>query len=145
MASTTSAYEYAHSLETDVPAAAIWSLYEDVTTWPLWDAQAELITRDGPFVTGTTGTMKFSGQDPLSSTLSRVEPLREFVDETAVGEIVVRVSHRLEPLDFGRLRVTYAAEIEGPEHEARQLGPMITADFPETINALIRLARERSA
>lgn len=57
-----------------------------------------------------------------------VEPLREFVDETPVGEIVVRVSHRLEPLPNGRLRITYAAEIDGPEGQAQEIGPMITAD-----------------
>jgi hypothetical protein len=61
---------------------AIWALYEDVTTWPSWDAEAELITRDGPFQTGTTGTMKFVGQEPMAYRLKKVDPLREFVDET---------------------------------------------------------------
>jgi hypothetical protein len=109
-----------HAVEADVTARAIWSLYDDVATWPNWDAQAELVTRDGPFVTGTTGTMKFAGQPPLHYRLRRVEPLREFVDETPVGALVVRVSHLLEPLPSGRLRITYAAEIDGPEDQARR-------------------------
>jgi Polyketide cyclase / dehydrase and lipid transport len=138
-------FTYTHTVEADVPAEAIWSLYDDVTTWPSWDAQAELVTRDGPFVTGTTGTMKFSGQQPLDYRLTRVEPLREFVDETPVGPLVVRVSHLLEPLASGRLRITYAAEIDGPEDQAQRIGPMITADFPDTIASLIGLAMERSS
>ncbi len=138
-----SRYSYTHTVEADVSAEAIWSLYEDVTTWPTWDAQAELVTRDGPFAAGTTGTMKFAGQEPLHYRLARVEPLREFVDETPVGELVVRVSHVLEPLPSGRLRITYAAEIDGPEEQAREVGPLITADFPDTIESLVARAQGR--
>jgi Polyketide cyclase / dehydrase and lipid transport len=138
-----SSYSYTHTVEADVSPEAVWSLYEDVSTWPSWDAQAELITRDGPFATGTTGTMKFAGQDPLHYRLTKVEPLREFVDETPVGELVVRVSHLLEPLPSGRLRLTYTAEIDGPEDQAQQVGPMITADFPATVASLIAHARRQ--
>ncbi len=97
----TSSYTYTHSVETDVGPEAIWALYEDVTTWPSWDSQAERVIRDGPFQTGTTGTMKFVGQEPLAYRLAKVETPREFVDETPVGPLVVRVSHLLEPVDCG--------------------------------------------
>jgi hypothetical protein len=107
--------------------------------------QAERITRDGPFQPGTTGTMKFIGQEPLAYRLVKVEPQREFVDETPVGPLVVRVSHVLDPLPDGGSRITYSAEIEGPEDEAQQVGPMITADFPQTMASLIALAKERSS
>jgi hypothetical protein len=140
-----SSYTYTHTVEADVSAEAIWSLYDDVTTWPAWDEQAELVTRDGPFATGATGTMKFVGQDPLHYRLAKVEPQREFVDETPVGPLNVRVSHLLEPLASGRLRITYSAQIDGPEDQAQEIGPMITGDFPETIASLIALAKERSS
>jgi hypothetical protein len=133
-------YSYSHSVETDVPARAIWALYEDVSTWPRWDEQAETITRDGPFAAGTAGTMKFRGQDPLAYRLIKVDPGREFVDETPVGDLVIRVSHLLDPLPGGRLKITYAAAIDGPADQARQVGPLITADFPQTIASLIALA-----
>jgi hypothetical protein len=129
-------YSYTHSIEADVAVDA------DVSTWPSWDAEAELITRDGPFAAGTAGTMKFKGQEPLPYRLVKVEPRREFVDETPVGDIVVRVSHLLEPLPLGRLRLTYSAEVDGPQ--AEEVGPMITQDFPDTMGSLVALARERS-
>jgi Polyketide cyclase / dehydrase and lipid transport len=141
----TISYTYTHNVETDVPPEAIWALYEDVTTWPSWDAQAERITRDGPFQAGTTGTMKFVGQEPLAYRLTKVEPLREFVDETPVGPLVVRVSHLIKPLPDGGSRITYSAEIDGPEDQAQQVGPMITGDFPDTMASLVALARERSS
>jgi hypothetical protein len=138
------AFTYSHSVATDVPAEAIWSLYEDVATWPSWDAEAERVTRDGPFQTGATGTMKFVGQEPLHYRLAKVEPLREFVDETPVGDLVVRVSHLLEPQDDGALRLTYSVQIDGPADQAQEIGPMITADFPHTMASLIAMARQRA-
>jgi hypothetical protein len=137
-------YQYTHTVETTVPARRIWALYDDVSTWPQWDEQAESVTRDGPFAAGSTGTMKFRGQDPLPYRLVTVEPEREFTDETPVGDLVVRVSHRLEPLPGDRLRITYSAEVDGPAEQARQAGPMITADFPQTMAALIALADQHN-
>jgi hypothetical protein len=58
-------FSYTYSVQAAVSPAAVWSLYDDVRTWPAWDDQAEAVTRDGPFATGSTGTMKFRGQDPL--------------------------------------------------------------------------------
>src|SRR5215212_487877 len=140
----TSAFTCTHAVEGDVSAEAIWALYEDATTWPLWDAAAKWVTRDGPFEAGTTGAMKFRGQEPLCYRLAAVERGREFVDETPVGALLVRVSHRLEPLASGRLAITYTAEIDGPEEQAKEIGPLITADFPDTIASLVALAKERS-
>jgi Polyketide cyclase / dehydrase and lipid transport len=142
---TSSTYAYAHTIEADVTAAAVWALYDDVTTWPRWDAQAELVVRDGPFATGTTGTMTFSGQEPLRYRLTHVQPLREFVDETPVGDVVVRVSHLLEPLASGRLRLTYSVAIDGPADQTELVGPAITADFPETMASLVALAKKQSS
>jgi hypothetical protein len=140
MTNSQPAFTYMHTVETDVPASRIWRLYEDVSTWPQWDEQAEVVTRDGPFATGSTGTMKFTGQDPLPYRLVKVEPEREFVDETLVGDLVIRVSHLLEPVGEERLRITYAAQIDGPPAQAREIGPLITADFPQTMASLIALA-----
>jgi hypothetical protein len=135
-------FSYSHVIEADVSAASIWALYDDVNTWPAWDAQAEWVTREGPFATGSRGEVKFKGMDPLAYTLTRVEPEREFVDETPVGDLTVRVSHLLEPLTGGRLRLTYAAEVDGPE--AEEVGAAITADFPATMAAVVAMAKERS-
>jgi hypothetical protein len=140
----TNAFNYRHRIEADVSAEAIWSLYEDVTTWPQWDSQAEWISRDGPFATGTTGTMKFKGQEPLHYRLAKVEWGRQFVDETPVGDLVVRVSHLVERLGSERVLLTYAAEIDGPKEQAKEIGPAITADFPATMASLVTLAKERA-
>ena len=141
---TAPSFIYSHAVAADTSAQAVWSLYEDVATWPQLDDQAEWVTREGPFVAGTAGIMKFKDQDPLRYRLAKVEPGCEFVDETPVGDLVVRVSHLLEPLGRECVRITYTVEIDGPEEQARQIGPAITADFPDTMAALAALAKERS-
>lgn len=50
----------------------------------------------------------------------------------------------LEPLASGRLRITYSAEIKGPVEAATHLGPIITADFPDTIANLGSMAERRA-
>jgi hypothetical protein len=39
---------------------------------------------------------------------------------------------------------TGRAEIDGPAEQAQQIGPMITADFPDTVASLIALATEHA-
>jgi polyketide cyclase/dehydrase/lipid transport protein len=135
-------FTYEHSLLAPASPAAVWRLYSDVSQWPSFDAEAEHIELDGPFVAGSRGTMKFRGQDPLAFVLTEVEPGRVFTDETPVGDAVVRVRHRLDPAPEGGTRITYQVEIDGPEAFATQLGTMITGDIPTTMARLARLAEE---
>jgi hypothetical protein len=70
-----------------------------------------------------------------------MEPER-FVDEADFGDVVVRTTHRLEPLGEGRVRILYQMEITGPQADTLgpQLGPEISADFPQVLGALVEQA-----
>lgn len=136
-------YTYKHTIEARVAAEAVWATYEDVTSWPVWEPGTEKITRDGPLAVGASGTFVFAGKSPMTYWLSEVEPLRSFTDETSLGDLLVRVSHRLEPAGPGRLRVTHGAEIFGPPQLAGRVGHSITADFPEQMVKLVALAAAR--
>jgi len=46
------------------------------------------------------------------------------VDETRVGELTVRVSHRIQRLGTGSTRVTYSVEAEGPD--AAEIGAAVS-------------------
>jgi hypothetical protein len=65
-----------------------------------------------------------------------------FVDEVHVADVVVRTIHRVEDREGGRSRVVYRIEIDGPaaDRVGPELGPQISADFPEVLSALIRHA-----
>lgn len=129
-----------HTRETSASAEAIFARYADVATWPEWDAGLERMTLDGPFATGTTGTMVVRGQDPLLMRLVAVAPGRGFEDETSVAGagVVVRVRHQLDPLDRGGTLITHVVTIDGPAADTvgPTLGAAITADFPQTMAML---------
>lgn len=97
---------------------------------------------DGPFCPGTTGRMTLPDQETLTSRLTWVEEGRGFEDETSIpgAGVVVRVRHSLEAMEHGGTRITYRCVIKGPS--AEEIGPMVTADFPDVIAALSARALE---
>jgi hypothetical protein len=127
-----------HSIETSAAPEAIWRLWADVPGWPAWNSDIERIELHGPFAADSRIVMAPIGQEPIELRIAEaVEPER-FVDEADMGEIVVRTIHRVEPLAGGRTRIIYRMEITGPAAETLgpQIGPEISADFPQTLAAL---------
>ncbi len=127
-----------------IPAtpATVWSLFSDVNGWRRWNAGIEQIELHGPFASGTSFTMKPPGQEAFTSTLLSVVEDAGFIDETVIGDIRVLVDHRIESVDDGTVRVTYAARVEGPG--AADVGEAVTEDFPQVLEALARLARQHA-
>ncbi len=133
------------SQETRAGADALFEIFRDVSSWKDWNPGVERMELHGPFATGTTTTMWMPGEDePLDARLIWVEAPRGFEDETEVpcAGVVVRVRHGLEPLPGGGTRVTFSTSIDGPEADkaGEEIGPMVTADFPQVIAALIARA-----
>lgn len=135
-------WEYEYSAETTAPAAELWRHWSDVDAWPAWNAGIEKIEVDGPFQVGTMFTMTPPGDDPVVMRLTEIVPGELFTDEADGGDFTVRTVHRLTPLGDGGTRITYRTEITGPAagEIGPELGPAITADFPDVVAALAALA-----
>jgi hypothetical protein len=134
-------WEYEYSAETTPSRDALWRHWSDVLAWPRWNAGIETITIDGPFEAGTTFTMTPPGEDPVKMTLTEVVPGSRFTDLADGGSFQVITEHRLE--EAGPLtRIVYRTEITGPDADqiGPEIGPQITADFPDVVAALIKLA-----
>jgi hypothetical protein len=135
-------WEHQHSVETSAAPEALWRHWSSIAEWPRWNAGIESIEVDGPFAVGTVFTMTPPGDDPIRMRLTEVVPGTSFTDEMDAGDFVVRTIHQLEPAGSGRTRVVYRTEITGPaaDQVGPQLGPAITADFPDVLKALVTLA-----
>lgn len=133
---------WTYETSTDVQAGRerLWELFADVNGWGRWNAGIERVELLGPFATGTSFRMQPPGMDPFLSTLADVRTGESFTDVTALGEITVRVFHGLQALGDERTRITYRAEVSGPDAET--IGRMVTADFDEVLVAL-KAAAER--
>ncbi|MBV9384204.1 MAG: SRPBCC family protein [Streptosporangiaceae bacterium] len=129
-------------METTAGPDAVWRCWSDMAAWPTWNDGIEKITIDGPFAIGTTFTMTPPGDDPIQMRLTEIVPGELFTDEMDAGNFIVRTVHRIEPAAGCRTRIIYRTEITGPaaDEAGPELGPAITADFPEVLAALARLA-----
>jgi uncharacterized protein YndB with AHSA1/START domain len=135
-------WEYEYRVESTASAEALWRHWSDMAAWPQWNDGIETIEVDGPFAVGTAFTMTPPGDEPVRLRLVDIVPGRSFTDEMDAGDFVVRTDHRLEPAAAGLTRIVYRTEITGPaaDRAGPELGPAITADFPEVLAALTRLA-----
>jgi carbon monoxide dehydrogenase subunit G len=134
MKNTADTWHTEHSIEITARPERIWAIFRDVPAWKQWNAGIEQISLEGPFAEGTWFTMKPPGQEELRSQLIDVREGQHFIDETRVGDLVIKVTHRLERKSAQLTRVVYAVDAQGPE--AAQVGEAISADFPEVLAAL---------
>jgi carbon monoxide dehydrogenase subunit G len=130
-----------HRIETSATPEALWEILCDVSAWRSWNPGVERSELEGPFVEGTWFTMQPPGQDLLRSQLLDVRKNQQFVDKTVLGDLVVTVDHRIEPLAPGRTAVTYAVSATG--QGASEIGPAVASDFPEVLASLAKVAEGR--
>ncbi|MEU9272800.1 polyketide cyclase [Streptomyces sp. NPDC048251] len=136
-------WEYEHSIETDATPEAIWRLWADVPNWGIWNAEIEKIEIDGPFAAGARITMTPPGDDAIALRVAEAVEGERFVDEARFGDLLLRTVHRIDRIDGSRIRVVYRMEITGAgaAEAGPQIGPAVTADWPDTMATLVGLAR----
>lgn len=135
-------WEYEHGIETNATPEAIWRLWSDVENWGAWNSEIEKIEINGPFEAGTQILMTPPGDDPIPLVIAEAVENERFVDEARFGDLLLRTTHRIDPVEPDRNRVVYRMEItgDGAAEAGPQIGPGITADWPETMAVLVRMA-----
>jgi hypothetical protein len=126
---------------TNATASRVWAIYCDVANWPQWDRGLAFYQPDGPFATGTSGTLQAIGGPDLPFTLILVEEEHSFIDRTPLGpEAALIGRHELTSLPDGT-HITHTIEIDGPdaEHIAQAIG-FTQEELAETVSALARYA-----
>jgi uncharacterized protein YndB with AHSA1/START domain len=134
------AHEYA--AETAASPEAVWAVLRDVDQWPRWDTSMERVALQGPFAVGTRVAMTPVGQEPIVSTIVAITEPEYYADRTDLGPVTLEFSHTLTRLASGGTRITHRLEItgDGAAELGPQLGPEITADFPEAMDGLLACA-----
>ncbi len=132
-----------HSITTTASAAAIWRLYEDTTTWPTWDHGLEKVHLDGPFETGTRGTLRPKGGPNVPFVITALEKERSFSDISSLPFTRLIFTHSLEK-EGNKLRVTHHAEMKGllAPFFAIIIGIKIKAELPTAMKQLVAMAEQ---
>ncbi len=133
-------FEHSGSVTTTATPAEVWALWSDVGTWSTWDPAVEDVSIDGAFAAGTTGTMTLRGGFEAPFTLEVVDPDARYLDQLTMGDLVIRIDHVVRAISGGT-EVTVSTTIEGPG--ADDIGPMVTADAPVALEALVAQAEGR--
>ena len=128
--------------ETTASREAVWKVLRNIDEWASWDTSMDWVRLQGPFRVGSKVMMKPKGQDPITSVIVEAVENEAYADETQFGDVTLRFSHTLETLDNGGTRVIHRLEITGPaaDQVGPELGPAITEDFPEAMEALLARA-----
>jgi len=134
-------FEHSGTVTSTAPAAAVWALWSDTTTWPDWDPSVEAVSLEGDFVVGTTGTMTLAGPFEVPVSLEVVEPGARYLDQLTMGELVIRIDHVVVDLPAGGCEVTVSTTITGPGADG--IGPMVTAEAPQAMARLVERAEGR--
>jgi hypothetical protein len=134
-----------HNVETDAEPEVIWGMWSNVSRWPEWNADLERAEISGPFAAGSRITMFPHEGEPIELQIAEAVGPQMFVDEADLGPVVVRTIHRIDSLEDERIRIVYGMEITGPEADTvgPQLGPAISADFPDVLASLVERAHRR--
>lgn len=132
-------WEYEYSAETSVSPEALWNSWSTPELWIEWNDGIEKFELDGPFAVGTSFRMTVPGGDTVELRFVEIETGSLWVDVMTGDGFDVRTEHRLTALEDGRTRVTYRTEITGAAADSigPEIGPEITADFPDVVNNLI--------
>jgi hypothetical protein len=134
-----------HTIETHASTAEIWNIWQDVSHWNTWDHGIEFSTLDGPFETGSTGTLKPKGGPLLRTQLTCVEPMKMFIDESKLFLNRIIVSHYLTE-SGGKTLVTHKIEMVGPLAFlfAYLIGRTMKKNLPQEMQAMIKKAEGHS-
>ncbi|GIL28712.1 SRPBCC family protein [Actinocatenispora comari] len=130
--------------ETPAGPERVWRVLRDLDHWADWDTSMESVRLDGEFRVGSRVVMTPIGQDPVVSTIDEIADGTAYADVTEFGGVTLRFRHSLETLPTGGTRVRHRLEITGAAADTLgpQLGPQITADFPEAMAGLLARAEK---
>lgn len=138
--------KYSFELKTDVAIEKIWSFYEDVNKWFLWEDDLEDISLNGPFSMNTTGTMKLAGQPSMEFLLVSVIPGKIFTDKTSIPDIGdIYFIHELSEKDnqtFIKHSVEFVPANRTSNSKDLEFISQIFADVPASVFSLVKAANE---
>jgi hypothetical protein len=138
------ACELEHSVEADVSPSFAWNWRTDVKNWDDPPAQFQL---DGPFASGSWGTTRLPGQDPLRWQIRDVRPGRSFIIEMPLDRAVLSFEWRFDALSDRRTRITQRIVLSGDNATAYatqvrvRFGSTLPDGMKRIANAMTRAER----
>ena len=131
--------------ETGASREAVWEAVRDLHTGGLTYPGSDRFEPHGPFEVGTELTVTPEGQEPIRSRIVELAAGKTYADVTEFGTVRVTFRYELDDLADGTF-VRYSLTIDGADADTvgPELGPQISADFPQSLAALLAAAERRT-
>ena len=93
--------KFEQSISINSNPAAIYTVYQNVSDWPIWDPETEAAALDGEFAVGSEGKVKPKGAPVSKITLTEVTPDKSFTVECNLPLCKMLFIHELNEIDEG--------------------------------------------
>jgi hypothetical protein len=125
---TNIACQLQHSVEVEVSCSFAWAWRTNVANWDDPPAEFQL---DGGFASGSWGTTKIPGQDPIHWQIRQVQPEQSFVIDMSLDGAVLSFEWVFEPMAQHRTRITQRIILWGDS--AASYDDQVRAGFGSTL------------
>jgi len=106
-------WNFEHSVERKADRNFAWQFWTNVNNWPEVDSSVESASLDGPFQSGTKGSTKPRGGEPIHWQLEDVQDGCSAVVMIHLPTAALRCAWRFEDSGIHATRITQRASIEG--------------------------------
>lgn len=136
-------WEETPELDTAAPAAAVWRLYSDVSTWPDWQENVTGVDLDVGLETGASGTLHTANRGALPLRITGAKQDAWFAAEVDYADgVTMQLGHELVPLPDGGTRIKHIATI--PRATLDLMGMEFRLAFNDETRASMRALAERA-
>jgi len=124
------AWEMTCTAETKSSVASAWAYWTNIANWYDPPAQFEL---DGPFASGTRGTTRMTGQDPMHWIIAEVTPPFSATIVLELRAATLSFDWRFQELSAGRTRITQRVSLRG--ENANEYLSQVRTSFTSNLQA----------
>jgi hypothetical protein len=131
-------WNFEHVVECKADRKLAWQFWTNVSNWPAIDSSVESASLDGPFQSGTKGTTKPRGREPIRWQLGEVQEGRSAVVIVPVPGAALRCAWKFEDSAIHKTRITQRAVIEGEKarNYIATVAPELEAGIPQGMQKL---------
>ena len=133
---------FSHTLRTEAPPPAVWTVWTDVPGWPRWDTELQAAALDGPFEIGARGRLTPLRGPEARFTITELDPGRSYTFETALPLARLRVRRAWQTAPDGATEITHHVSFHGLMGGifARRFGPAFRRALPQAMERVVALA-----
>ena len=125
---TNIACQLEYAVDAAVTRAFAWNWRTDIKNWDDPPAQFEL---DGPFATGSSGTTRLPGQEPIRWQIRDVRPGASFIIDMPLDRAVLSFEWLFDAVANRRTRITQRIVLSGDN--ATAYADQVRAGFASTL------------